>query len=246
MYNPLLDVPTLQLTTKFSTKPTVQDYREVNLITKYETDVRTLDTITAIGGNSFSNVSVNQLVENLTLTQDETIMAWEHIVVGDNINTNGHKLTIISGGAIDLGDFEFNPDIEMKIDHPIACHRVVPQQTAAEVATFCQDNNKYKPNFDKSPEKEVLKHEKEGNFSMLAYPNPFETSTTVEFTLVEEENVTLRLFNALGVEVESIMEQETLSAGTYKRVTRSDLSSGIYFAVLQADNGTQTIKIIKQ
>jgi hypothetical protein len=81
---------------------------------------------------------------------------------------------------------------------------------------------------------------------MIAYPNPFETSTTVEFTLPKEENVTLRLFNALGVEVESMMEQETLSAGTYKRVTRSDLSSGIYFAILQTTNGTQTIKIIKQ
>lgn len=42
------------------------------------------------------------------------------------------------------------------------------------------------------------------------------------------------------------MEQETLSAGEYKRVTRSDLPAGIYFAILQTDNGTQTIKIIKQ
>ena len=42
------------------------------------------------------------------------------------------------------------------------------------------------------------------------------------------------------------MEQETLSAGEHKRVTRSDLPSGIYFAILKTNNGSQTIKIIKQ
>jgi hypothetical protein len=80
---------------------------------------------------------------------------------------------------------------------------------------------------------------------MLAYPNPFTTSSTIEFTLPTDENVTLKLYSALGVEVESMMEQETLSAGTYKRATRTDLESGIYFAILQTTNGTQTIKIIK-
>lgn len=247
MEKPILDIPTLQLITKLSTPSTIPDYREVNLITKYETSVKTLETIAAITGNNFLNVLVNPRIENLTLTQDKTIMAWEHIVVGDNINTNGHKLTIISGGSIDLDDFEFNPDIEMKIDYPIACDRIVLPQTAAEVAAFCQDNNKYKANFDKSYQKEVPSG-REGDFAMLAYPNPFTQSSTIEFSLLEQNQniVTLKLYDALGREVETIMEQVILPSGTYKRTTSSNLPLGIYFAVLQTDNGSQTIKLIKQ
>jgi hypothetical protein len=238
-----LGKPVLQIVTKLSTRSDIQDYREVNLITKYTTNTAEVATLQ---GNNYPDIQITRKIENLTLTKDETIVAWEHVELGNNINTNGHKLTIVSGGDIELGEYEYNPNIELIIDYPIACDRIVPQQTAAQIATFCQDNNKYKPNFEKSYQKEVLSG-REGNFAMLAYPNPFAQSSIIEFSLLENQNiVTLKLYDAWGREVQTIMTQVILPSGTYKRTISSNLPPGIYFALLQTDNGNQTIKLIKQ
>lgn len=243
----ILGTPIIQLGMKLNTNSSVTNYREVNIVAKYETKETTISLIPSNSfGNQYTDVPTNRLIDSITLTQDMTLMAWEHVALGRAINTNGYKLTVISGGTIDLLTADYNPDIELIIDYPIACNGSVPQQTATEISSFCADNNKYKSEFDKKSEGNVLKPEKEGNFSMSVYPNPFSTSTTIEFSLEEEENVTLRLFNALGAEVETIIEQEALVAGEYQRVTRSDLPVGVYFAILQTDNGSQTIKIVKQ
>jgi hypothetical protein len=207
-------------------------------------NVKLIDVTTPLV-HGFDDYKINERIENVTLTQDETIYVWETGIIGSNINTNGYDLTVIAGADITVEQgVELNPNITLRIEEPTFCSGVAPVQTKEQIKTFCGSSN-YNPS--KTPRLENLPTDKpKPQFNMLAYPNPFETSTTIEFTLIEEENITLKLFNALGVQVESIMEQETLSAGTYKRVTRSDLSSGIYFAILQTTNGTQTIKIIKQ
>jgi hypothetical protein len=67
------------------------------------------------------------------------------------------------------------------------------------------------------------------------YPNPFNPSTKIEFNLPESGNVTLTIYNILGKEVASLMNEKK-NAGSYS-VTfnpRPDkISSGIYFYVLK-------------
>lgn len=69
---------------------------------------------------------------------------------------------------------------------------------------------------------------------MQNYPNPFNPSTTIEFSIPNPGLVQLKVFNILGQEVKSLMNEEK-SAGNYSvQFNASQFASGIYFYQLQA------------
>lgn len=66
------------------------------------------------------------------------------------------------------------------------------------------------------------------------YPNPFNPSTTIEYSVPTGEFVSLKVFNALGQEVETLVNQMQ-TAGNYRvQFDASRLSTGVYFYRLQA------------
>ncbi|MBI3005746.1 MAG: T9SS type A sorting domain-containing protein, partial [Ignavibacteriales bacterium] len=67
------------------------------------------------------------------------------------------------------------------------------------------------------------------------YPNPFNPSTTIEFTLAEDGFASLRVYNMLGQEVATLFNREA-QAGKLQQVKfdASRLPSGLYFAKLEA------------
>jgi hypothetical protein len=76
------------------------------------------------------------------------------------------------------------------------------------------------------------------------YPNPFNPSTKIRFSVPKPGLVTLKVFNVLGEEVESLINYEMIS-GTYDVIfDASTLSSGIYFYKLEAGNFVETKKMI--
>lgn len=76
------------------------------------------------------------------------------------------------------------------------------------------------------------------------YPNPFNPSTVISFSVNKLTNVTLKIYNSLGMEVETLVDSK-LAAGNYKvDFNGGKLSSGIYFYKLSADNFSETKKMI--
>jgi len=76
------------------------------------------------------------------------------------------------------------------------------------------------------------------------YPNPFNPSTTIEFSTTKTSNVKLTIFNPLGQEVETLVNEE-LTPGTYKADWQpQDQSGGIYFYQLEADGFVETKKLV--
>ena len=74
------------------------------------------------------------------------------------------------------------------------------------------------------------------------YPNPFNPSTTIEFALPRQAEVTLQIFDLLGRAVTTLVDDE-LGAGSYKLTFEAeDLPSGIYFYRLQAGDFIKTRK----
>ncbi len=76
------------------------------------------------------------------------------------------------------------------------------------------------------------------------YPNPFNATTTISYTIPKTGRVELKLFDLLGREVQSLVD-ETQHSGSY-RVTfdGSSLASGIYFYRLHFGNITQTKRMV--
>lgn len=67
------------------------------------------------------------------------------------------------------------------------------------------------------------------------YPNPFNPSTTIKFEIPKKEFVSLKIFDALGNEIESSYNK-LLNAGTYDyNFNAAGLSSGVYFYKLITD-----------
>ena len=75
------------------------------------------------------------------------------------------------------------------------------------------------------------------------YPNPFNPSTTISFTIPDNELVSLKIYNVLGSEVATLISQN-LTAGEYNfNFEASNLASGIYFYELKAGNFAQIKKM---
>jgi xylan 1,4-beta-xylosidase len=76
------------------------------------------------------------------------------------------------------------------------------------------------------------------------YPNPFNPSTIITFTIPVKSFVILTIFDSLGREVTKLVSNEMLS-GTYSRQWNAEgLSSGTYFARLQAGSNIETKKLV--
>lgn len=76
------------------------------------------------------------------------------------------------------------------------------------------------------------------------YPNPFNPSTTINFSLPTSGFVTLKVYDALGREVASLVN-ENKEAGNYSVVfDATGLSSGMYFYKLQFGSQTITKKMM--
>ena len=76
------------------------------------------------------------------------------------------------------------------------------------------------------------------------YPNPFNPATTISFSLPSQSFVSLKVFDALGREVDVLLSEE-LTAGTYSQQwVPKGLSTGVYLYRLQAGNFVKTNKLI--
>ncbi|MFA7361980.1 MAG: T9SS type A sorting domain-containing protein [Candidatus Kapaibacterium sp.] len=72
------------------------------------------------------------------------------------------------------------------------------------------------------------------------YPNPFNPSTVVRFSLPVVSQVSLKVYDMMGREVETLVN-ERLQVGTYETVwNASTYSSGVYLYKLTAGNYTET------
>jgi hypothetical protein len=78
------------------------------------------------------------------------------------------------------------------------------------------------------------------------FPNPFNPTTTISFSIPRRSFVSLKVYDALGREVSRLLSEE-LPAGTYSRQWNAGtLPSGVYFCRLQAGSFNQTQKLILQ
>ena len=76
------------------------------------------------------------------------------------------------------------------------------------------------------------------------YPNPFNPATTIKYSVSRATHVTLKVFNALGQEVATLVDRNVPSGIHQAKFDASALSSGLYIYRMTAGSTTETRKMV--
>jgi hypothetical protein len=92
----------------------------------------------------------------------------------------------------------------------------------------------------------VLTHEAPPPFRLFQNtPNPAKELTHINFQLNTPGEVSLRLFDMLGNPIASLIDQNSMKAGSYSiPVETAGIPNGIYFYVLKKEGTTRSMKMI--
>lgn len=157
------------------------------------------------------------------------------------LNNTGANSADVST-VVASGPYEFNPDVTIKLgfmyvygsDYPDLRDKVLASRerfvfevdepgvyTSGEIETDLPTTTRLNQN----------------------YPNPFNPTTQITFELAESGLTELTIYNVLGQEIQTLVN-EVKTAGSYTMdFDASALNSGIYFAVLKTENTSRTIKM---
>lgn len=76
------------------------------------------------------------------------------------------------------------------------------------------------------------------------YPNPFNPNTMISFTLPSNEFVTMKVYDKLGREVRTLINENKTAGAHSINFFGDDLASGIYFYKIQAGSFIETKKMM--
>jgi hypothetical protein len=76
------------------------------------------------------------------------------------------------------------------------------------------------------------------------FPNPFNPATIIKYQIPELGLVTLKVYDALGSEIATLVNEEKPIGNYTVEFDATELSSGIYFYRIQAGSFVQTKKMV--
>lgn len=82
------------------------------------------------------------------------------------------------------------------------------------------------------------------SFLYQNYPNPFNPITTIRFQIPHSSFITLKVFDMLGREIATLVDEEMKSGSYVRTFDGSRLASGVYFYQLRDRNLVQTKKLL--
>lgn len=77
------------------------------------------------------------------------------------------------------------------------------------------------------------------------YPNPFNPTTTISFSVPKSASVSLTVFDAMGRQVQQLINSSPMTVGNHSiQFDGSKLSAGVYFARIQSEEFTKTQRMV--
>jgi len=76
------------------------------------------------------------------------------------------------------------------------------------------------------------------------YPNPYNPVTTISYALPHDAKVVLKVYNAIGQEVKTLVDEQQQIGGQSVRFDASNLPSGVYFYRMQTNTFTNVKKMV--
>ncbi|MDX1699814.1 MAG: T9SS type A sorting domain-containing protein, partial [Melioribacteraceae bacterium] len=186
----------------------------------------------------------------LALTDDDGDMVYEGTLTVQAPSWNGfeYRYGFSNGGDLTLEEAGFGSFAYRVRYIEQNGYRSFVQPYAAPTDTWQLQENK-QSEWEEGPAGDVTGVEDLGvianKFSLKQnYPNPFNPTTQISFSIPSTDVVTLKIYDVLGQEVKTLLNEE-MSAGTYEfTFNASNLSSGLYFYTLKSGDYVSTLKMM--
>lgn len=154
----------------------------------------------------------------VTLEADEYIYTDNTVTIGNDYSAKSYYVTCIYEDPWEsAGETDPTNTVEVRLQ--------IPQKIAASEYTIDQ-KNAYQLNQN--------------------YPNPFNPTTIISYSLPVSNHVTIKVFDILGNEVTTLLNEQKESGLHIIKFDASNLSGGVYFYKIQAGDYTETRKIVLQ
>jgi len=76
------------------------------------------------------------------------------------------------------------------------------------------------------------------------YPNPFNPETNIKYSVPEGSNVSIRIYNTLGVEIKTVVDRYHTTGNYVEQVNMDNFASGVYFYTMKSDNFSETKRMM--
>jgi len=211
--------------TKYEPVGTIEiviDFEVVNISPFEQTifEVRTLENLPSGWESSlcFGELCFAPFVDSVATTPD---FQTPPVQPGDTLKTSIHvftdQVTVGTGYVqIEVGTFR-NPEDRFVLDFT----------ATTDPAVSVNENNLFNT-----------------YYLFQNYPNPFNPSTRINYNVGEPGLVQLKVYNILGVEVATLVNEQQNSGNYTVGFNAAKLSSGVYFYSFSVNNFTQTRKMI--
>lgn len=170
---------------------------------------------------------------------------------GANITDNtSNAFSIISGGGTQTIQPNQSYDLTIQYTQTTGDTTATLNISCTEIGTlltiYLIGNNFNQPVDVEEKQEEILP---EGFALYQNYPNPFNPSTTIRYTIPldagsETQEVSLKVYDVLGNEIATLVNDEKESGNHAVEFNASYLSSGVYFYQLKAGDFVQTHKML--
>lgn len=174
---------------------------------------------------SIADLTLNStMVEYLLVDQGYITLRGKGIIKG--YGNFEYLITALDGGVLPLND-KVKVSIWNKVDGTIlySNNELIPLNSGAIII--------HKPFFAKEGNESVSL---EGYELKQNYPNPFNPSTIIEYQIPNNELVILKVYDILGREVATIVNEEQVAGSHQIEFNAAGYSSGIYFFTLITGN----------
>jgi len=208
----------------------------------------------AIDTVDFGNVKVFNIVGHnlLTIGKNSVIIGpppFYWISIEDERNLNGdYTVPVRSAELINNRIFENTYYLRDTIHSGVPSS---PETLEILLGIFSDPPTTYFPQYADPPPSYALVTNVKDDLEILNsfylsqnFPNPFNPITTIRYQLPVAGNVTLRLYDVLGNEIATLVNEEK-SVGVYEiTIYAGNLPSGAYFYQLQTEGYVETKKMI--